>query len=410
MTKDWPTTTLGTLFNMGAGKSVTPAARYGERRHPFLRTANILWGRVDLTEVDTMHFDDDEIASKSLQKGDLLVCEGGDIGRSAIWNGEIPNCSFQNHLHRLRPKTDEILARFFMYYLQAGFTQLGIYEGAGNKTTIPNLSRNRLAALDVPKPPKLEQEKIAAVLWKAQKAVETEERLITTARELKQSAMHRLFTRGLRSEPQKETEIGLMPESWEVKDLGDAALVIMGQSPPGESYNESGIGTPLINGPVEFRPNSLDLTLETKFTTQPTKFCETGDLILCVRGSTTGRTNVAASHACIGRGVAAIRSHQDQPFLNQYMTSIRDNILAMGTGATFPNVSTDQIKRIRIPMPSPSEQSEIANILQTIVKKISVHERKRATLQELFKTLLHELMTGRVRVSHLDIDTSEIKN
>src|SRR5439155_11732142 len=83
MIKDWPTTTVGDLFDIGAGKSVTPAARHGERRYPFLRTANTLWGRLDLTKVDSMHFSDEEIATKSLQKGDLLVCEGGDIGRSA---------------------------------------------------------------------------------------------------------------------------------------------------------------------------------------------------------------------------------------------------------------------------------------------------------------------------------------
>ena len=198
MSDIWPTETIGDLFDIGAGKSVTPKARHGEPKHPFLRTSNVFWGRMDLREVDSMHFTKDEIASKSLRKGDLLVCEGGDIGRAAIWNGELTDCSFQNHIHRLRSKHKNIVSRFYMYYLQSGFTQLGIYEGAGNKTTIPNLSRNRLSALSVPKPDETEQNKIAALLWKIQRAIEVEDKLTATARELKQATMRQLFSCGLR--------------------------------------------------------------------------------------------------------------------------------------------------------------------------------------------------------------------
>ena len=85
----WPKKKIGELFYIGAGKSVTPAGRLGTRRFPFLRTANVFWGRIDLTALDAMNFSDEEIEMKSLRKGDLLVCEGGDIGRAAIWNGEV---------------------------------------------------------------------------------------------------------------------------------------------------------------------------------------------------------------------------------------------------------------------------------------------------------------------------------
>src|SRR5437667_9411949 len=115
MTTPWPTTTIGELFDIGSGKSVTPAARHGAPKSPFLRTANVLWGRINLSEVDAMHFSTEELRTKTLRKGDLLVCEGGDIGRSAIWTGEIENCGFQNHLHRLRPRSVEALPQFYMY-------------------------------------------------------------------------------------------------------------------------------------------------------------------------------------------------------------------------------------------------------------------------------------------------------
>ena len=72
--------------------------------------------------------------------------------------------SFQNHLHRLRPIVEDVEPRFYVYFLQCAFTQLGLFEGAGNKTTIPNLSRSRLAALEVPHPPIDEQQAVSMVL------------------------------------------------------------------------------------------------------------------------------------------------------------------------------------------------------------------------------------------------------
>jgi type I restriction enzyme S subunit len=161
---NWEWATIGDIFDIGAGKTVSPASRAGERAIPFLRTSNVYWDRIDLSSIDYMSISDAELAEKRLIAGDLLVCEGGEIGRAAIWDGQIESIVFQNHLHRLRPKTGQIVPRFYVYFLQSAFTQLGLFEGAGNKTTIPNLSRSRLAAFDVPKPPLEEQKRIVQTL------------------------------------------------------------------------------------------------------------------------------------------------------------------------------------------------------------------------------------------------------
>ncbi len=137
-----------------------------------------------------------------------------------------------------------------------------------------------------------------------------------------------------------------MKKGWPTKRLGEVCEIIMGQSPDGESYNTTGEGVPLINGPVEFSAESFGKTVRTKFTTQPTKFCKEGDLILCVRGSTTGRMNIAGFDACVGRGVAAIRGKQYQPWINHFVSSKRDEIHGKGTGATFPNVSGDSLANL----------------------------------------------------------------
>lgn len=400
-------------------------ARNAEGQHPFLRTSNVGWGRIDLRKVDTMAFSDDEIRNKTLRSGDLLVCEGGEIGKAAIWSGEIERCGFQNHLHRLRSKTDEVVPRFYMYYLQAGFTQLGIYEGAGNKTTIPNLSRSRLAVLQVPEPDRTQHAKIAAILLKVQRAMETEEKLIATARELKRSVMDQLFTRGLGNEPQKQTDIGSLPESWEAREFeGMREFLQYGTS---TKCGYHGKGNPVIR-----IPNIVD----GKITTGDLKWCELTDRevsslsladgdVLFIR--TNGvRERVGTCSVYHGQPANAlfasylIRARLKADVLNadffQYysMTPAGASCLA---GRASPaadgkyNINTKNIDSVLVPLPPSDrrhEQDEIVRVLKVIDCKISVHERKRDSWQDLFKTLLHELMTGQIRVDELDIDTSEV--
>src|SRR5438552_1445725 len=117
MNPNWKWRPLGELFAIGAGKTMSAAARAGADKVPFLRTSNVLWDEIDLTEVDEMSISAAELADKSLKAGDLLVCEGGEIGRAAVWDGRVPVMSFQNHLHRLRPIRDDVNARFYVNFL-----------------------------------------------------------------------------------------------------------------------------------------------------------------------------------------------------------------------------------------------------------------------------------------------------
>jgi type I restriction enzyme, S subunit len=211
---------------------MSAAARDGEDKTPFLRTSNVVWDEIDLTTVDEMAIPKHELPAKLLRPGDLLVCEGGEIGRAAIWNGEVGVMSFQNHLHRLRPLVDDIEPRFYVYFLQSAFTQLGIFEGAANKTTILNLSRNRLAALDVPHPGLHEQRAIATALARVREAIQLHDRSTAVAQELKCAAMRELFTRGLRGEAQKDTAIGPVPQNWERVPISTLGQVMTGNTPP----------------------------------------------------------------------------------------------------------------------------------------------------------------------------------
>ncbi|MDE0206006.1 MAG: restriction endonuclease subunit S, partial [Candidatus Tectomicrobia bacterium] len=149
------------------------------------------------------------------------------------------------------------------------------------------------------------------------------------------------------------------PSTWTRTRLGDVSNVVMGQSPPGETYNTRGDGVPLINGPVEFSEGPFGITVKNQYTTAPTNFCGKGDLLICVRGSTTGRSNVAGFDACIGRGVAAIQPLFDDGFVRLFLWSMRDELIGMGRGIAFPSITRKQLENFPISLPPLAEQHRI---------------------------------------------------
>lgn len=187
-------------------------------------------------------------------------------------------------------------------------------------------------------------------------------------------------------------ELDDLPTGWKWVALASISDVIMGQSPPGSTYNKSGDGVPLINGPVEFSPGPFGRTIVNQYTTAPKKYCDKGDLLLCVRGSTTGRTNVAAFHACIGRGVAAIRSIFDDGYVRLFLWKSREDIIAMGRGIAFPSISKKQLETLAIPLPPLDEQHRIVakvNDLMALLDRLeSACTQRETTRVQLLESLL----------------------
>lgn len=176
----WRWVRLGEVFEVQQGASMSPQRRLGRNPKPFLRTRNILWGTVDTLLVDEMDFTDEEAEKLSLQPGDLLVCEGGDVGRTAIWEGQLPTALFQNHIHRLRAKDAPIEPRFIMYWMQAAYQVFLAYQGEESRTAIPNLSGRRLKAFLAPLPPLEEQRRIVAHLEVVQEKINAMKEIQTT--------------------------------------------------------------------------------------------------------------------------------------------------------------------------------------------------------------------------------------
>ena len=390
---------------------MSAAARNGPDKTPFLRTSNVLWDEIDLSSVDEMAIPEHELPAKLLCRGDLLVCEGGEIGRAAIWNGEVETMSFQNHLHRLRPVVEEVEPRFYVYFLQSAFTQLGIFEGAGNKTTIPNLSRSRLAGLEVPQPKVDEQLAIVAALARIRKAIKTHAQSAELARDLKRAAMQTLFTRGLRGEAQRETEIGPVPESWELSTLGtlcestdsvdlrsEAERVI-------EYVDVSSISRDYlcIETTSRFILKEAPGRARKRILTSDVIFATVRPTLLRVAVVPEELDNQVCSTAfCVLRRDSKMSAHNFIYYVVQRDQFVQQ-LAEIETGASYPAVTDRMVREQVVPAPSLEEQQEIVAILAAIDRKIDLHRRKRAVLDDLFKTLLHKLMTGEIRITDLNL-------
>lgn len=415
---NWNWLPLGELFDIGAGKTMSAAARAGADKVPFLRTSNVLWDDIDLAQVDEMSISSTELVDKSLKAGDLLVCEGGEIGRAAVWDGRVPVMSFQNHLHRLRPTRDDVDAHFYVYFLQSAFTQLGIFEGAGNKTTIPNLSRNRLAALDVPHPPKPEQQSAAQALAKVREAISVHDKATSIALELKHAVMNDLFTLGLRGEPCKETEIGPLPESWALVQFREVREWL--QYGTSKHCTVERLTYPVLRipnvesgcvNPADLKYCDLSAAEGAKYLLKP------GDLIFIRTNGVLERLGTCAVYEGAPAGAlfasylirARVKTDTANPkFLAYFYGSRLGTSLVAGRATPAAdgkyNLNTGTIDSLPVPLPATlDEQDEIVKVLEALDRKIDLHQRKRDALDELFKSLLHKLMTGEIAVSDLDL-------
>lgn len=169
--------------------------------------------------------------------------------------------------------------------------------------------------------------------------------------------------------------------------LSDIAEIDMGQSPPGESCSKIFEGTPLLNGPTEFgdfHPYPVQYTSDVR------KKSKKGDILFCVRGSTTGRMNYSDQTYAIGRGLAALRhksGYEYQPYLKAVLEYNLPILLGSCTGSTFPNVSQELLKNLEISIPPLETQKEIAHILGTLDDKIELNRRMNKTLEEIAQTI-----------------------
>ena len=154
----WEWCRLGIVFSHNTGKALNKSNTNGKLLS-YITTSNVYWDRFELDNLKNMHFTDTELEKCTVKKGDLLVCEGGDIGRAAIWNYDYDIC-IQNHIHRLRPYANvNIVLYYHIFYY---YKLIGMINGKG--IGIQGLSSNQLHSIPIPLPPLQEQHRIVIKL------------------------------------------------------------------------------------------------------------------------------------------------------------------------------------------------------------------------------------------------------
>ncbi|WP_237673401.1 restriction endonuclease subunit S [Vreelandella profundi] len=189
----WEFDLVGNLFQIQLGKMLSKTAKIGKTPLPYLGNKNVQWGKVDTTDLETMDFSDRERNKFSLKFGDLLICEGGEVGRSAIWKGEIENCYYQKAIHRLRPVNAAYEPRLLLEYMRYAKAR-NLLADFISQTSIAHLTKEKLAAVPVPVPPMVEQRQIVELFTSIDTRIDTLTGKLQKISNLKKALMQDLLT------------------------------------------------------------------------------------------------------------------------------------------------------------------------------------------------------------------------
>ncbi|MHB8576656.1 MAG: restriction endonuclease subunit S [Dehalococcoidia bacterium] len=315
----------------------------------------------------------------------------------------------------LRPKP-ELDREFLALYLKQSNVRRSLadkMEGTTGRQRLPKVVVDRLP---IPLPPLAEQRTIARVLRTVQRAREATEAVIAATRTLKQSLMRHLFTYGPVPVGEadrmvlKETEIGTMPEDWEMTHLGELATVTSGGTPDRSQPSYWSGSIPWVKtGEINYNVimQTSERISDEGIRNSAARIVPAGTLLMAMygQGATRGRVAVLGINAALNQACAAISPNSEgilTTYLFHYCTHGYEEIRSLARGANQQNLNAGIIRSILAPVPSRMEQESIVSILAAADQKLTAAESQKAALHTLFKTLLDNLMTGRLLVAEVE--------
>ena len=387
---------------------------------PFLPMEAIPLGRLRVSEFEERR--GSALTSGTyIENGDLLVAKitpSFENGKQAIVDWKKPFGFATTEVIPIQ-EIEGVSDKFFLFHLLLHPAIRSDLAGKMDGTTgRQRLSKEVFGSRLIPLPPLPEQRKIAGVLGLVQRAVGQQERLIALTAELKKALLHQLFTQGLRHEPQKQTELGPIPQSWEMAELGNAVEQI-----------DYGISAPIPKTAPENGVkivSTADITKDGRLLYHQIRRIE-------APGKTVKRLTLRSGDVLFNWrnsaeliGKSAVFQEQDEPhvfasfilrikcgeknshnfFLMHLMNHFRETqvfVKLARRAVNQANYNRNEISVLKIALPSYEEQREIADAVGAVDVKMANHRCKHAALSKLFRTLLHELMTARIRVNNLDL-------
>lgn len=354
-----------------------------------IRNKNIKHGKIDFSSpsyTDDEHFAQ-RIKRAKPQPGDIIITREAPIGDV----GMIPEnteCCLGQRMVLLRANQSVCDNFYLLYSLQSLYVQHQISWSEGTGTTVSNLRIPHLEQIQIPYLPLEQQAKISSVLRALEEKIENNRRLNDNLQQQAMSLYAEMFLNSSDSNVTSGT-------------LSDIAVITMGQSPSGSSYNEDGVGEVFYQGRAEF---GFRFPKRRLFTTEPKRMAEAGDVLLSVRAP-VGDLNIAYERCCIGRGLGAIHSKTGHSsFVLYTMFALRSQLdVFNGEGTVFGSINRDALNAIPIDIPPVTEIDQFEVVAHPIDELIRANYEENCRLEAIRDSLLPKLMSGEIDVSAVQL-------
>ena len=383
----WSKTTFGEVSTgfLSGGTPDTSQADFWSGDIPWI-TSKWLGDKLELTSGEKFISIDavKKSATKIVPKNSIIFATRVGVGKAGINRIDL---AINQDLAGVLIDNEKYDIKFIAY--QLGINPIQQYVAMNKRgATIKGITRDCLEQIRLNIPPLAEQKKIAHILSTVQRAIEVQERIIQATTELKKGLMHKLLTGGLRGEPQKQTEIGPVPESWEVVAFDKFVTLQRGYDLRKQDFREGPV--PVIGA------------------TQVIGYHDTANVkapgVTVVRsGSSAGKPLFIAEDFWAHNVLLYVKDFQRNIPKFVYYKILALDLTQYRQGVAVPTLNRNTFSAVELALPSPAEQQEIADALDAVGNRTEVAERKKIQLEDLFRTLLHELMTAMTRVHRITL-------
>ncbi len=437
MESDWPELKVADLQRKGwllvedgnHGEYRPRPNEFGTGETAFIRAADMEGGRVLFESAQRINETARERISKGIgAPGDVLLSHKGTVGKVARVPEEAPPfvCSPQTTFWRvLDPRRVD---RLYLYCLlrSNGFRrQLDSRKGETDMADYVSLTAQRELKISVP--PIEVQRGIGNVLGALDDKIELNRRMNRTLEAMAQAIFKSWFvdfdpvvakadgrkpyamddeTAALFPDMFQESEVDPIPTGWDYSTIGDEFHLVMGQSPPGETYNDQGEGLPFFQGRTDFGHRYPTRRI---FCIAPKRSADAGDTLVCVRAP-VGDINMASERCCIGRGLAAIRHKSGSRSYTYYrMKSLYEDLAVFeGDGTLFGSIGGAEFRGVRVVEPDTRIVLEFENTVFPNDQRIEFNEAEILALASFRDTLLPKLLSGEIRLNDAERVVGEV--
>ena len=398
----WEKVKLGNVTDSCLGKMLDQNKNKGDYQ-PYLANVNVRWGEFDLEDLPLMKFEESEQERYELKYGDLVICEGGEPGRCAIWKEQIPNMKIQKALHRVRVHDCLDYRYLFYWFLLAGKT--GELDQYFTGATIKHMPGQKLKEVVIDKPPLEIQHRIADILSAYDDLIENNQKQIKLLEEAAQRLYKEWFV-DLRFPGHENTKIvDGVPEGWNECTVESFGTVITGKTPPtsNKEYYTNGkvpfVTIPDMHNVVYPLKTEKRLTIEGA-QTQKNKYIPPNSVMISCIG-TVGLVSISTEVCQTNQQINSIilYNEDDLYFFYESMLRMKDLLDGLGSnGATMTNVNKSKLEKLIIISPSKDIVKQYNDVCKPLFESALNLSRKNVYLQNMREALLPKLMSGEVEI------------